>query len=481
MPNVSDKQLLVSGKQKDSGKHCYGTGQSGNEDSANAFNDNRRSASVCKSVDKSLTSRQTKLLVGMVSVTLLNGSLMAVMLPFFPVEAASRDVSQTTISAVFSCSAMAQMVLSPIVGRVAPAIGITRLYNIGIATAGVTTIVFGTLYHIGNTQLFVAACFLVRLVEAAGTTAVTGCAYAIIANQFQERSSRLVALISSAKAIGLSVAPAIGSGLYAVAGFALPFYVTGAMMVVVGALNYWFMPTLDRYQRTPVPYLSMLRVFGRSMQNWLCLLAVFQCSLVFLTFDTSVAPYADKVLGVTPSTLGLYFTVATVAYALTTWLWARITESSHHPHAFISLGLLVASVGLLLIPPSPLLDLEPRWWLLGLGMTLMYASLGIAFIPCFQLMLAAGLRHGLPDDLVTQSFVSGVLCTVSSLGYVVGPPLGGLVVELYGFPVMMTCLAGLVLLVSALNMVYAVSSACYRMKSVMSSSSDDLSSEQGPR
>ena len=457
------KQQIISGQLEHSEIRCYGACQNRDTSKANteSITSNGHShQSSCQAAKEPLRWSQKKLLVGLVLVSLLNGSLTAVMIPFFPVEASSRGIPQVTISAVFSCFAMAQMLLSPVVGRVAPAIGVTRLYNIGIATAGVTTVVFGTLYHIADTRLFVAACFLVRTAEAAGTAAVSGCAFTIIANQFPERTSRAVALISASSSLGLSVGPAIGSGLYALAGFSLPFYVTGGTMLVVAALNYWFMPSVDRPQRTPVPYLSMLRVFARSKQNWLCLLNVFHYSLVFLTFDTSVAPYADRVLGVTPATLGLYFTVATAAYALTSYLWARVTESSRRPHAFVSAGLLVVCVSALLIPPSPLLGLPPRWWLLGLGMTLMESAFGGAYIPCFQLMLAAGRRCGLADDLVTQAFVSSVLWTVFSLGCVAGPPLGGLVVDLYGFPVMMTCLAGLILLVAVLNMLYDICTAC---------------------
>ncbi|XP_037089751.1 multidrug resistance protein 2-like [Pollicipes pollicipes] len=322
-----------------------------------------------------------------------------------------------------------QMIASPLVGRLAPVVGVTRLYNIGIATAGLTTITFGTLNYIHGKDAFVVACFLVRLVEAVGTAAVSGCAFTII-------------------------------GLYAVAGFGMPFYVLGGTMVGAALLNQWMMPPLVKCERNAVPFLSMLSMFGQSSKNWLCLMIVFLYSFVFLTFDACVAPYANDVLGITPSTLGLYFLVATTVYALTSFMWARLSEHSRNPYVQMSLCLLATTGSLLLIAPSPLLNTAPRWWLLGLGQTLLEGFFGGAYIPCFSQMLQESVRKGLADDLVTQAFVSSVYWTGYSLGSVVGPVSGGLLVDAYGFPVMMTCMAGLALLVWLLTVMQAVGTAC---------------------
>ncbi|KAF0298241.1 MFS-type transporter SLC18B1 [Amphibalanus amphitrite] len=114
-------------------------------------------------------------------VAVMDGSLIAIMIPFFPVEAASRGVSQAAISGVFSCYAVAKMMLSPLVGRLAPKIGISRLYNIGLALAGVTTLLYGLLNRIDDTQTFMGAAFAVRLVEAVGSAAISTCGYTIAA------------------------------------------------------------------------------------------------------------------------------------------------------------------------------------------------------------------------------------------------------------------------------------------------------------
>ncbi|XP_043213496.1 MFS-type transporter SLC18B1-like [Amphibalanus amphitrite] len=395
--------------------------------------------------------RQRRLLAGLAVVCVLSGSLIAVMVPFFPSEAASRGVSQTTISGVFSCFALTQMLLYPLVAPLALRLGVTRLYNIGIATAGVSTIAFGTFYHIPGGAGFIAACFVARVVEAAGTAAVSACGFTIIGNQFSGRSSSVVALVSAAQSAGLSVAPAIGGGLYAAAGFGLPFYVLGSVMVVTAAVNMRFMPAVEKTDDSPSDVTKMFRTLAASPENWLCLLIVFCYSLDFFTFESCVAPYAVAALGITPATLGLYFTVATGSYVFTSILWARLAERTTNPYSMMSLCLLLVSASQLLIPPASFLGLQPTWWLFGLGMTLQEALFGGAYIPCFQLMLAASVRAGLHDDLRTHAFVSSVFWSAYSLGTVVGPLAGGLLVDAYGFPLMMMAVAALTLTVALLT------------------------------
>ncbi|XP_043224407.1 MFS-type transporter SLC18B1-like [Amphibalanus amphitrite] len=406
------------------------------------------------------STRQRRLLVGMNVVSVLNGSLMALMIPFFPVEASRRGVSQTAISGVFSCFALTQVVLYPLVGPLALRFGVTRLYNAGIAVAGVSTVAFGLIFYIPGSTGFIAACFVARMVEAAGTAAVSACSFTIIGNQFAERTSSAVAMVSAAQSVGLSVAPAVGGGLYAAAGFGLPFYVLGAAMIVTALINAQFMPAVVKQDDAPVNLLRTVRLFIGSYENWLCMVIVFSYTVAFVTFSSCAAPYADAVLGITPATLGLYFTVAAGSYVVTSFLWAWLAERAANPYPVMALCVLIVVGSQLLIPPAPWLGLQPRWWLFGLGMTLQEAFYGGAYIPCFQLMMAATLRTGLPDDLRTHAFISGVYWSMYSLGTVVGPLVGGVLVDAFGFPLMMTVMAGETLLVMLLTAAQAAVRAC---------------------
>ncbi|XP_043211042.1 MFS-type transporter SLC18B1-like [Amphibalanus amphitrite] len=390
----------------------------------------------------SFTATQKKLLAGLALANMLNGSLVAIMIPFFPVEATSRGVPQTTISALFSCFAIGQMVLSPVVGRLAPVLGVTRLYNIGLSVAGVTTVVFGSLNYIENTDLFVAACFLTRLVESAGMAAVTTCGYTIAGSQFLGRVNTAVAWLGCSLTAGLALTPIIWGGLYAIGGFGAPFYTLGAVMLVVAAFNSWLMPSVaEEAGRARPPFFRTLLVFLGSTDNLICMVTVFMFSTDFSTVDASIAPYADAVLGITPAMIGVYLFVTTSLYVVANYFWGWLAERTRIPFALIAPCLMFCSVGLLLLAPSPLLGLEPSKWLLGTGMAIEQVFFGGAFTPCYKVMLDASIARGLEDSLTTQSFVSSVLQTMFTMGVAVGPVSGGALIDAYGFPVMTTVLA----------------------------------------
>ena len=410
------------------------------------------------------STTQKQLLAGLALANILNGSLIAVMIPFFPVEAASRGVPQTTISALFSCFAIGQMLLSPLVGRLAPVFGVTRLYNIGISLAGLSTIVFGSLHHIQDTDLFVTACFLARLVEAAGMAAVTTCGYTIAGSQFPGRVNTAVAWLGSSLTAGLALTPIFWGGLYALGGFGTPFYTLGVVMLAVAAFNCWLMPTVQESSSRHRPqFCQTLAVFLSSTDNWICMVTVFMFSTDFTTVDASIAPYANSVLGITPAMIGLYLFVSTSLYVVANFFWGWLAERYSFPFAQIAPCLMMCSLGLLLIAPSPLLGLGPSKFLLGFGLSVEEIFFGGAFTPCYKTMLDASIARGLDDSLTTQSFVSSMLQTMYTMGIAVGPVSGGALIDSYGFPVMTTVLAFVTMIVGVLVAIRAfVKCGCCR-------------------
>ena len=79
--------------------------------------------------------------------------------------------------------------------------------------------------------------YVVRLVEAAGSSAISTCGFTIAGSQFGERVTTAVAVIGSSLTMGIALTPAIWGGLYALGGFGTPFYTLGVIMLVMAAVN----------------------------------------------------------------------------------------------------------------------------------------------------------------------------------------------------------------------------------------------------
>ncbi|XP_043240485.1 MFS-type transporter SLC18B1-like [Amphibalanus amphitrite] len=410
-----------------------------------------------------LTGRQKRILGGLSLGGLLAGCCIAIMIPFFPHEAQRRGLPQTYSGAVFSCYALAQLLAFPVMGRLAPRVGVSRLYNVGLATAGVTTTVFGTLPHIQDSMAFIGACFACRALEAVGTAAMHTAARAIIINQFPRSPNTAMSISETLAGLGLSLGPALGGGLYQLGGYGTPFYTLGGLMLVSSATNLWLMPSVREdtlpaagAPRRGPPGARLLR-FLSAAENWLCCSVVLVVAMYVTALDPNIEPYVRVALGVTPAELGLFFLVSAGCYTAASLVWGRLSDNISNTYVLTAPCLLVGAVGILLIPPSPLLvGLQPVWWLTMLGMVVREMTTGGAFIPIMHRMVRVCVAHGMENNLSTQAFVSAVFGAVFSIGNVVGPTLGGYITDLYGFPVAATGLAGFGVLVAIACVVGAV-------------------------
>ena len=269
------------------------------------------------------------------------------MIPFFPVEAASRGVSQKVISGVFSSYGLVRMVMSPVVGRLASAVGVTRLYSAGLTIAGLTTVVFGTFAHIPDTSVFVAACFLARAVEAVDSTTVLTCSYTIVSSQFPSRVNMVMALLSSSTTVGLAFTTAIWGCLFSVGGFGLPFYTLGVILLLAGLATQRLLPAVEDSSDSRPDFCRSLRVFAGSVDNWLCMATLFMFAVDIVTVQSAIAPYASATLGLTPSQIGLFFLVATGMFAVFNFFWGWLASQLRTPYGVMSLCLLSTSSGIL--------------------------------------------------------------------------------------------------------------------------------------
>ena len=112
----ADGQGLVPLKEDDGnakGPEVFNVREAVNERSGTAVDETRQTNETPQNESKTLTLFQKKMVAVLALVSFLNGSMNAVLLPFFPVEVASRGISQTTISTVFSSFAITKMMISP--------------------------------------------------------------------------------------------------------------------------------------------------------------------------------------------------------------------------------------------------------------------------------------------------------------------------------------------------------------------------------
>lgn len=177
---------------------------------------------------------------------------MAVLAPFFPHEASKKGMTESVSGGVFSVYALVIMISSPLFGKLIPVTGPKILLVVGVFVSGSSNILFGFLDRLDGTASFTAACFIVRSLEGFGAAAFSTASYTYIMHSFPDDVSAAFGLTETFIGIGETIGPAVGSGLYSLGGYGLPFYVLGALVLLTVPLCYFKMQKIDPY-RAPAP------------------------------------------------------------------------------------------------------------------------------------------------------------------------------------------------------------------------------------
>ena len=392
----------------------------------------------------SLSWFQRRLLTCLSTSSLLAGCCTVIQAPFYSSEAARRGLSSTASGAVFSCFALSQMLAFPVMGWLAPRLGVTRLYTLGLLLAGLTTVGFGLLTYVEQPTPFLSACLTVRSAEAIGTAATLTAVRTIIINQFPHHINAAIGVVETMTGAGLCLGPALGGAMYTLGGYGAPFYTLGALLLANAAASVLVMPAItgDTEEQTSrgggQSYGRLVCLVLSTPDNWFIFATIQVVSANWTAMDPSMEPYMHRTLGLRPAELSLFFLGSFAGYALSSPAWGRLSDAVDNTFLLVAGCLAPSALGVLLIPPSPLLGLESSRLLLGLGMVLRETFQIGAYLPLLALMVRCSAERGLESDLRSQAVMSAVFGAVYSLGQVLGPVGGGLVTDWFGYPALAT-------------------------------------------
>ncbi|XP_037094251.1 MFS-type transporter SLC18B1-like [Pollicipes pollicipes] len=166
-----------------------------------------------------------------------------------------------------------------------------------------------------------------------------------------------------------------------------------------------------------------------------------------------------------PRTIGLIFLMYSVAYGVASPISGRLSDVINNRLLLIGCALVLTSPVLICFSPPTLLAFIPsdRLWLALLCLCLAAALIAATMVPTFGVlrdMLKGPV--GLPDDVTTDALVSSAFQTFFYVGYVVGPAVGGLLVDSMGFSNSVVVISGVVLFWGVLSLITGSVLACQR-------------------
>ncbi|GAB6030220.1 hypothetical protein CHUAL_005895 [Chamberlinius hualienensis] len=400
-----------------------------------------RDLSVAKKT--SYTRRQNLTLICLALINFGSYLSMSIIAPFFPVEAELKGMSMSVTGYVFSVYALVMFAVSPIIGKLIPHIGVKFTFVSGIFLAAGCNILFGALNYVNDTALFTGLCFLLRGFEAVGSASFFTAACTIVAENFRDDVGSAYGLMETFMGIGMTAGPALGSALYSLGGYQLPFYTladvvpedeSSSSSSMLKPATFWQLLKLPEIIITGAIVMVLCGIWG--------------------FMDPILEPHLRE-FGVTPKTVGLIFLGMAGSYSITCPIIGKIVDKWGKEVILMATGLILTSVCLFLMGPATIFPFLPRNLTLNvIGLVFMGITIGVGFIPTLQNMLDSAYLRGFDESTVTYGLVSSIFSSASSFGEFVGPAVGGVMFENISFDFAGTVMAFASLLTAAVLIIH---------------------------
>lgn len=340
----------------------------------------------------------------------------AMVLPLLPFYALNLEASPEVIGWIIASYSIAQLVSSPIWGRVSDRYGRRPALLIGLGASAVAYVIFG---FAGSVWLL----FVSRVVQGAGG-GTTGVAQAYVADTVKPGDrARALGWLSAATSAGVMVGPVIGS-FAAHWGRSAPGLVAAALCVINVAFAWKWLPESRQPgtaspARKPVWHAAwvVVRHFDRPVAR---LIWIYAVGMLAFSGLTSILPlYLGASFGLNEKTIGYVFLyIGALSLVMRSLLLGPIIDRLGETRA-MRLGTLFLVAGLMLYPAAPTL------WTVVLVMPLVPIGTALLFPATTALMSRASDR----SDVGTTM---GVAQTFAGLARVAAPILATVAYQRFG-------------------------------------------------
>lgn len=331
-------------------------------------------------------------------------------LPLLPYIAERYQADAFQIGLLTATYSLFQFVASPILGRLSDRYGRKKLLII----SQIGSVIGYLILAFANSLPLL---FLSRAIDGA-TGGNISIAQAYIADVTDQKNrARGMGFIGAAFGIGFAIGPAIGGLLYKIGGFELPALFAAFMgIVAVIATALILKESVDLTQtaksiKNKLDFNHLKSVLSLP-SIFLLTLTFFMISFAFSSLSGTFAVWAEKSLGLGPSTIGIAFTylgVLSIIAQLKLLPWV-VKKQGERKTLLIALPFL--ALGLFLVPLSTSLPM-----LLGI---MVFIVIGNSLSGATSTALAS--ENVSPD---AYGGTLGVMHSAGSLGRIIGPILGG--------------------------------------------------------
>eukprot|EP01083_Nonionella_stella_P008158 23544_1 len=373
--------------------------------------------------------------------------------PFMPDHLRSLGANTTANGLMFSLYPAIYIPSSLLAGVVIQSRGGLPVLVFGILLLGGASIGFGLLK--GSLYWL----FVMRGLQGIGSSAVTSSVFCLSLIWFSEGIRNIVVgLNEGILGLAFMAGPVIGSLLFGVGGFELPFLAVGCgilgmlplMLIFMWIFEIPFYSEIDEHgrdsskqplllSRTPTSTVeshTKPAVFRDVLtrNTWVGSLSSCLVNLYFGFYNSSIAIYLEEKFNIPGSKVGFIFLVTSAFYGLMSPLVGYLTNHGYKSRSVMILGCVVSGLGFILLGPVPFIpEGGPHWleWTV-----LIAANIFIGFgAACMNVPALPLINNLLPENLKNRSegLVSGFFNALTSAGEAIGPLLASQLIRTIGF------------------------------------------------
>jgi DHA1 family tetracycline resistance protein-like MFS transporter len=338
-----------------------------------------------------------------------------IILPILAIYGERLGASPTTLGFLVSSFSVAQLVCSPLLGRLSDRIGRRPVILLSLFGTAVGSVITG-----GATSVWML--FVGRIVDGASGASVSVAQGAVTDVAPPEERAHLLGLLSAAFGVGFVLGPALG-GLSALAGPRVPFFVAAAIAFVNGLIAIKRLPEThppSARRRVAAAVAEPVVEAGERRRALVRLaLVAFIATAAFSAFEATFSLFGQRRFDLTEGSVSVVFVGIGVLLVAVQGGMVRPVNARFGSVVALRVALGLTAIGLLLLAAST------TWLLLVPALALLVVGQGLA-TPTMATLVADRAHDA------RRGGALGFQQSAGALARIVGPAMGGILFEHVG-------------------------------------------------
>jgi MFS family permease len=306
--------------------------------------------------------------LGIYITSFVSYAAFTVISPFYPAVAIRQGVPEYLIGPVFSVFPIGSLLISPFLPSLMFSLGKTPILLLGLLFIGTSNLLISFLESFSPLAAILAS-FLSRAFSGVGSALSIVSSTAILASDYPNDFSRLIAMVECYSGVGVIAGPTLGSLLFAHGGFESSCRILGLAVFIWTPVAFWLIGKSSPYKVTENEDVGMIHVAKKPVSNRQKILATALMPFFLMLAVGVNLPTLEMHLlrfGVKEEDIGFALNVLTVGYMVGSYALSK--RYRVRKCYVIAAGLFLYAVGYSLV--GPFVIMPQKLWIVLVGLHL---------------------------------------------------------------------------------------------------------------